>query len=229
MRVRLINGEACILQSSGELVKSDDALNSCSATWFCFPFESAESYAPIVGKTNHPIWVDLYCKSVSIKKHGLGAIITASFEGSESWSSENDSNENTIEVSCTMREEAIETHPDFKTWAGSPEDPNAGGIFDEDGKFTGWNFKTELGKEFTGVKSYLVPSYSALISYVSNGRPSLGGIGGRGGGGGLPSIGGGREWLCTGISYSSIADGKYKVTENYLSSGENGWSNKIYK
>lgn len=31
----------------------------------------------------------------------------------------------------------------------------------------------------------------------------------------------------TGISYQSIADGKYKVTENYLLSGPNGWNKKF--
>ena len=52
-----------------------------------------------------------------------------------------------------------------------------------------------------GVKSYLVPSYSGTVSYISKGVPSLGGIGRIGGGGGLPSVGGMYQWMCTGISY----------------------------
>ena len=115
-------------------------------------------------------------RSVSIKKYGDGALITAQYEGAESWSSTSDQHENTVEVSCTMREEPIESHPNFERWAGSPDKPNCG-IFDEDGKFTGWNSKTEGGKIMAGVKSYLVPSYSAAVGYISRGMPSLGGIG----------------------------------------------------
>lgn len=138
-----------------------------------------------------------------------------------------DSSENTAEVSCTMREEPIESHPDFERWAGSPDKPNCG-IFDEDGKFTGWNSKTEGGKIMAGVKSYLVPSYSGTVSYISKGVPSLGGIGRIGGGGGLPSVGGMYQWMCTGISYQSMSDGNYKVSETYLLSGPKGWNRYIY-
>ena len=174
----------------------------------------------------------------------VGALITAQYEGAESWSSTSDQYENTVEVSCTMREEPIESHPDFERWAGSPDKPNCG-IFDEDGKFTGWNSKTEGGKIMAGVKSYLVPSYSGTVSYISKGVPSLGGIGriggggglgvpslggiGRiGGGGGLPSVGGMYQWMCTGISYQSMSDGNYKVSETYLLSGPKGWNRYIY-
>lgn len=227
MRVRAKNGEVCILQSSGERVVSEDSVATCSATWFVYPYEAAQSNSPIISKSSHPIWSGLFCKSVSIKKYGTGAIITAQYEGSESWSSTDDSNENTVEVACTMREEPIESHPKFEYWAGTPEKPNAG-IFDEDGKWTGWNQKTAGGKIMRGVKSYLVPSYSGSVSYVSRGRPSLGGIGNIGGSGSLPSVGGKYQWMRTGISFQSIADGKYRVTETYLLSGPNGWNRYIY-
>lgn len=227
MKVRLQNGEVCFLRDSGERVVSEDSVATCSATWFVYPFSSANAYAPIVGKSVHPIWSGLYCKSVGIKKYGDGALITAQFEGAESWSSSDDSNENTVEVSATMREEPIESHPQFEYWAGTPENPKCG-IFDDDGKFVGWNSKTEGGRIMAGVKSYLVPSYSGTVTYISRGRPSIGGIGSIGGGGGLPSVGGMRQWMCTGISFSSMADGKYRVSETYLLSGPNGWNKYIY-
>lgn len=227
MRVRLKNGEVCFLRDSGERIVSADSVATCSAIWFCYPYSAAVSHCPIVNKSVHPIWAGLYCKSVSIKKHGEGAIITAQYEGSESWSSTNDSRENTIEVSCTMREEPIESHPNFERWAGTPESPKSG-IFDEDGKFAGWSSKTDGGKIMAGVKSYLVPSYSASVSYVSKTRPGLGGIGSMGGAAGLPSVGGKRQWMCTGISYATMADGKYKVSATYLLSGPNGWNKYIY-
>ena len=121
MRVRAKNGEVCILQSSGERVVSEDSVTTCSASWFVYPYEAATANSPIISKSSHPIWSGLFCKSVSIKRHGTGAIITAEYEGSESWSSTDDSNENTVEVACTMREEPIESHPKFEYWAGTPE------------------------------------------------------------------------------------------------------------
>lgn len=229
MRVRLQNGEVCFLRDSGERVVSADSVATCSATWFCYPYSAASANSPIINKSVHPIWSDLYCKSVGIKRHGEGAIISAQYEGSEFvWDSDRDFSENTVEVSCTMREEPIESHPDFERWAGSPDKPNCG-IFDDDGKFIGWNSKTQGGKIMAGVKSYLVPSYSAAIGYISRGMPSLGGIGRIGGGGGLPSVGGMYQWMCTGISYQSMSDGNYKVSETYLLSGPNGWNKYIYK
>ena len=155
MRVRLQNGEVCFLRDSGERIVSADSVATCSATWFCYPYSAALAHCPIVNKSPHPIWSDLYCKSLGIKRHGDGAIITAQYEGSEFvWDSDRDSAENTVEVSCTMREEPIENHPDFERWAGSPDKPNCG-IFDDDGKFVGWNSKTQGGKIMAGVKSYL--------------------------------------------------------------------------
>lgn len=229
MRVRLKDGEVCFLRDSGERVVSADSVATCSATWFCYPYSAASANSPIINKSVHPIWSDLYCKSVGIKRHGEGAIITAQYEGSEFvWDSDRDSSENTVEVSCTMREEPIESHPDFERWAGSPDKPNCG-IFDDDGKFIGWNSKTQGGKIMAGVKSYLVPSYSAAVGYISRGMPSLGGIGSIGGGSGLPAVGGNRQWMCTGISYNKMADGKYKVSITYLLSGPNGWNKYIYK
>ena len=228
MRVRLQDGEVCFLRDSGERIVSADSVATCSATWFCYPYSAALAHCPIVNKSPHPIWSDLYCKSVGIKRHGEGAIITAQYEGSEFvWDSDRDSSENTVEVSCTMREEPIESHPDFERWAGSPDKPNCG-IFDDDGKFIGWNSKTEGGKIMAGVKSYLVPSYSAAVGYISRGMPSLGGIGSIGGGSGLPAVGGNRQWMCTGISYQSMSDGNYKVSETYLLSGPKGWNRYIY-
>ena len=115
MKVRLQNGEVCFLRDSGERIVSEDSVATCSATWFCYPYSAASANSPIINKSVHPIWSDLYCKSVGIKRHGEGAIITAQYEGSEFvWDSDRDSSENTVEVSCTMREEPIESHPDFE-------------------------------------------------------------------------------------------------------------------
>lgn len=231
IKVRLnSDGTAKVLQSRGELVIQKDSVATSSAVWFVYPFSAAKSLAPEVGKSPHPIWGGLYCKSYTIKKAGAGAIITAQFEGSEyQWDSEKDSEENTVEVAATMREEPIETHPKFKDWIAEKEGGLSVAIFDDDGNFKTWNKDTKLGSELLGVKSYYVPGYSATVTFISKARPSLGGIGSIGGGGGIPGLGEGREWMKTGISYSSLADGTYKVTETYLSSGEKGWNEEVYK
>lgn len=78
------------------------------------------------------------------------------------WNSSDDANDRMIEVSCTMREEPIETHPDFKEWAGTPK-ASIGFIFDDDGRFTGWNVNTLIGDEMKRIKSYLVLSYAGTI------------------------------------------------------------------
>ena len=228
MKVRLNNdGIVKILQSSGELVMGEDLVSTCTAAWFVYPFSAAEANAPVINKSEHPIWSGLYCKQVQIKKHGGGALITAQYEGAEFWSSSSEVHENTVEVSCTMREEPIESHPRFEYWAGEPQDPKCG-IFDEDGRFTGWNLKTDGGKIMAGVKSYLVPAYAATVNYISKGVPNLGEIGKIGGGVGLPALGGMYQWMKTGVSFQSMSDGNYKVSENYLSSGPKGWNKYIY-
>ena len=84
MKVRLQNGEVCFLRDSGERVVSEDSVATCSATWFCYPYSAASANSPIINKSVHPIWNGLYCKSVSIKKYGDGALITAQYEGAES-------------------------------------------------------------------------------------------------------------------------------------------------
>ena len=98
-----------------ERTVSEDSVATCSATWFCYPYSAASANSPIINKSVHPIWNGLYCKSISIKKYGDGALITAQYEGAESWSSTSDQYENTVEVSCTMREEPIESHPNFES------------------------------------------------------------------------------------------------------------------
>lgn len=217
-----------VLQSSGEYVENDDAVATCTAAWFVYPFETATTKAPTVDSSAHPVYTNLVCSEFSIKKHGTGAIITASYEGvSCTWDSDEDASSNTVEVSCTMREEPIETHPDFTTWAGTPSIPIAG-RFDSDGDFLGWDVSTPIGEELKGITSYLVPSYAATKSYKSSSEPSLGATGSIGSFSGLPSLPDGRQWMLTGISYSKISSGSYDVTVNYLSSDTKGWNTRIY-
>lgn len=228
MVVRTKQAEFCTLRSSGEYIVDKDNVATSTAEFFVYPKSAVQNHLPIVGKTLHPIWSGLYCKTASVQYKTGGALIKAVYEGADSTGTiGTGDNETTMEVSCTMREEPIETHPQFETWAGTPAKP-VGARFDEDGIFKGWNASNSYGKQLMGVKSYLVPSYSGSITYVSRGRPSLSGIGGRGGGG-LPSIGGKYQWLNTGISFQTLADGKCRVTETYLLSGPNGWNNLIYK
>jgi hypothetical protein len=227
MNTRASSNGFCILKNSGERTTGKDGVVSCGATFFCLPYSDHAHYTPQIGISAHPIWSDLFCVSTMVKRQNAGAIIQANYEGVIAAGMGDSNSERTVEISTTVREEPIETHPDFASWAGTPQNPN-GGVFDEDGKFTGWNSKTALGAEMAGVKSYLVPSSSATISYLSRSRPSLARVGTIQTPAGLPAVSPHRTWLFTGLSYQKLQDGSYKVTENYLLSGAKGWNTRIY-
>ena len=72
MRVRLQNGEVYFLGDSGERIVSEDSVATHSATYSYYPYLAASANSPIINKSVHPIWNDLYCKSVPIKKYGDG-------------------------------------------------------------------------------------------------------------------------------------------------------------
>jgi len=226
MKFRAADNEICILQSLGERVVSADAVATCSATFFIWPASALSRHIPVIGVSQHPVWSGLYCKNTVARPQKSGIVVVATYEGVD-YSNEGTSvaSDMNVEVACTMKEEDIRTHPKFTDWAGTPQNP-VGGIF-EDKKFVDWNEETDIGKEFRGVKSYLVPGYTATISYTAFSRPSLGDIGHIGNVARLPSVGT-RKWMNTGLAYQTLADGKYKVTENYLLSGPKGWNEKIY-
>ncbi len=89
-------------------------------------------------------------------------------------------------------------------------------------------FQDRRWQDYGGGKELPCPLIFGNCELHFKGCAESRGIGRIGGGGGLPSVGGMYQWMCTGISYQSMSDGNYKVSETYLLSGPKGWNRYIY-
>ena len=124
--------------------------------------------------------------------------------------------------------EPIETSPLFEEFAGTRSSPKNGARFDNDtGEFLG--FFDQSIKDLFGVAHYLVPATMVSLTYWQSSVPSLTrrmSI--------KTSIPGFRkpsdvkDFLLLDIPYRQIGS-FYQCTEQYLGSGPNGFSKKIYK
>lgn len=145
--------------------------------------------------------------------------------------------EPTYELTTSLGQEPIQTHPDFETFAGTPAAPLNGSVFvDPD---TGYKSEkvNALWKEFAysgtasnkaGIDSYLAPGAEWRETTFQTTRPTgikdVGTIDSPSGPN--PSVSG-RDWLVWSESY--IRRGKiYQVTTVYKLSGRNGWDDDIY-
>lgn len=124
--------------------------------------------------------------------------------------------------------EPIETHPLFEEFAGTKASPKNGAKFDDEtGEFLG--FYDQSIKDLFGAAHYLVPATMVSLTYWQSSVPSLSkrmSI--------KSSIPGFRKppdvknFLLLDIPYRQIGS-FYQLTEQYLGSGPNGFSTKIYK
>lgn len=145
--------------------------------------------------------------------------------------------EPTYELTTSLGQEPIQTHPDFVTFAGTPAAPLNGSVFvDPD---TGYESKktNAIWKEFAysgtastkaGVDSYLAPGAEWRETKFQSTRPT--GIRDVGTievpSGDNPSVSG-RDWLAWSETY--IRRGSiYQVTTVWKLSGRNGWDSDIY-
>lgn len=124
--------------------------------------------------------------------------------------------------------DAVETHPDFTSFAGTKSSPKNGAKFDPDtGEFLGFFDPTVKG--LFGARYYLVPSTLVSLTYWQNSVPSI-----RNRMKIVSSIPGFRKpsdvknFLLLDFPYRQLGD-YYQVTEQYLGSGPDGWSTKLYK
>jgi len=83
-----------------------------------------------------------------------------------------------------------------------------------------------------GVTSYLAPSVTLRYIYTSTTVPSLANIMKTiANPNNAPSLPAGSNWLFSNLSYTVIYDGtaaKFRVTEEYLASGKDGWDPNLY-
>lgn len=130
----------------------------------------------------------------------------------------------------------IETHPDFVKFAGSAGAPKNGAIFDtETGEFLGFSATTTSAagstkkNDFGGVNSYIVPNVLVYLTYYTWRIPTIGRLG-RIKSGGLTGVhrpSNVKNWLLIGKPYEQVGP-LYRVTEQYLGSGPDGWNRDIY-
>ena len=128
-----------------------------------------------------------------------------------------------LSYSPNVDREAIETHPNFATF-GTAEN---GAKFDsETGEFLGF-FDREIPELF-GVAHYLSPSTMVSLTYWTSNPPSLSrrmSI--------VSSVDGFTkpddvaDFLLTDMPYRQVGS-FYQVTEQYIGSGPNGWSEILY-
>jgi hypothetical protein len=131
----------------------------------------------------------------------------------------------TYELTTSLSQEPIQTHPDFGTFGGTPASPQNGSIFvDPDTGFNS-NKNNAIWKEFAfkgtanekaGIESYLAPGCEWRETKFQTTEPT----------GSNPTLSG-RDWLAWGETY--VRRGYvYQVTSTWKLSGRNGWDTDIY-
>lgn len=143
--------------------------------------------------------------------------------------------EPTYELSGTLTEEPIETHPDFATFAGTPSAPLNSAVFldpetnkptedDDTGIFS--EFSASSNK--AGVSSYVSPGALWTKIYFQITKPSgFGDLGEIDTPDGSPPSASGRNWLLWDFSYRRRGH-VYEVRKTWKLSGRNGWDEDIY-
>lgn len=124
-------------------------------------------------------------------------------------------------------QEPIETHPNFKDFAGTPGAPLNGAYFDpESGEFIGF---TDPTNRLVGTKAYIVPSVMVNLTYYTHYAPYLNHVGKRYNA--LPpdfiKPANVKNFLLIGMPYRRIGN-VFQVTEQVLGSGPGGWNTRIY-
>lgn len=226
-------GTRLIRQAGGDsLSVNEDGSVNATVVYKC-DWMALLQVIPRPFKSSHPDFPSLICKTVTTSKENPGiASLTVTYAGiinnGGPGISPTTAEDSTV-TSCTVsvRQEPIETHPNFNDsdFAGTPDSPNTtNAIFNEDGSFS----KFKADSEFAGLETFLLPSVTFSVSYVSETPPaSLAGVGSIDTPSNAPSVKAGYNWLKTGISYSR-AGGYYNINEDWTLSGPKGWNSKVY-
>lgn len=144
-------------------------------------------------------------------------------------------------LDTSLSEEPIELHPAFATFAGTPASPLNGAVFiDPDTQQITTDNARGVFKEFfatlsgsanpkAGVEAYLSPGATwQEISFAVTRPSDLGSLGEIDNpSGSEPSLGSGRNWIYSGVSYTRRG-GIYEIRKTWLLSGRSGWDSDIY-
>jgi hypothetical protein len=195
----------------------------------------------------HPYNQAMWCETATISYTAKGAMAVCTYAGAQY----DNYDQPVYELIIGMEEAPIETHPNFKDFAGSPSDPKNGALFldptsgqisadDAAGVFDRFlPFLDNDKNPKAGIESYLDPTVVYRRSYVKDSVPSVGGIGdivSNVPGPGLPGGSGRRNWLYVGLNYRQRGDPSgqinqviYEISDEWRLSGRNGWDRNVYE
>jgi len=206
-------------------------------------FEIANVVTPTIGALLNRDGNTLSLTNFSISKKDSLATITETYTGADITTPD------VYEVSASTSEEPIASHPAFTAPTGIwllsiveacggaiTEGSGAigGAVFNSDGAFV--EFSKNAVNGFFGVQSFLSPRVSYKRTYSITSVPTIGSKVAfifNTPAGNPPVIGSGRNWILSGVSWENNGNqitnsGQYQVTEDYISSGPNGWNSAIY-
>lgn len=174
--------------------------------------------------SRHPDFANLICSEVSAVRESPGiARVSATYTGKPDGTSNaggTGKSEPIEELGYGVRQEAIETHPDFNDWKAASR-----AIVDGDGQFKGF----VAGDDLFGVDSFLSPGGTYTRRYTQTTKPTsittVGKIVGTPTG--APTTNSPYNWLKGGVTWTRRG-GIFEVTESWLLSGPRGWSSDIY-
>lgn len=217
-----------VRQPGGDSLRQDENGGLEATVVYKCAWERVLALMPRRNVARHPDFSDLYCKNVSVTREPPGiAIVTAVYtglSGSDAGSGGSGQFEPTTDLAVTLRQEPIETHPDFESViGGTKDDPKNDAKFDSDGLFKGFG----SGSSKFGVTDYLTPGGQYRRVYLTRTPPTNGNVGSIATPTGAPDFGGSYTWLDAGLSWTRQG-GYYRVSEEYLLSGPKGWDDDIY-
>lgn len=198
----------------------------------------------------HPYNFNVYLETRSIVYTPTGAIANCTYAGAEYEALD----QPTYELILGMEESPIETHPDFKDFAGKPStaaavgngalfiDPETGAATADDavGVFDRFlPFVDGIKNPKAGIEAFLDPVATYRESYVATSLPSVSGFGDIASdvpGPGFRGSLGDRNWLYVGFTYRRRGDTSgigsriiYEIQKEWKLSGRAGWDADIYQ
>lgn len=138
----------------------------------------------------------------------------------------------TLEYTTSL--EPIESHINFVDFAGTPESPENGAVFDQStGGFLYFAPVVDGAlNEFAGIRSYYMPIATLRNNTIENAWPGSSEINSIGTitspSGSAPNLGGNRNWLYSGLVVRNIGNIYYEVQRIFAGSGPRGWNDTIY-
>jgi hypothetical protein len=216
-----------VITSGGQLVTDRYGMSTARVVWW---YRGQEPTSKVLMTAKHPTWMFLDMDKRTITKRDDGAWdIVGDFYGVDG------TPDPIYSFESTTSQEPIETHKKFATFAGTPDTPMNGAVFDsEDQTFVTFRQLTTQGSvtnaKWVGVTAYLAASIVWRETKVTKTKPTADEIKGVGfidtppGDPGTPS---GRTWLNAALAYDR--KGKtYTIRKEWLLSGPAGWNDVLY-